>query len=73
MAQFQTFEKGIAVNGTTILSIAEGLGAFSNIANRYFQQVGLPRPSNIDKDEFYCQQNQWDTVKKQVKDINRLV
>ncbi|GAH14904.1 unnamed protein product, partial [marine sediment metagenome] len=48
MSSYKTFEEGIEVNGNTILSIVEGLGAFTMLADRHFLQVGLPRPSEID-------------------------
>ncbi len=56
MSSYKTFEEGIEVNGTTILSIVDGLGAFTMLAEKHFLQVGLPHPRDIDESQFYSQQ-----------------
>ncbi|MFX0183939.1 MAG: hypothetical protein ACFE95_12720 [Candidatus Hodarchaeota archaeon] len=58
MAQFKVFEKGMQVNGQTIMSIVSGMGAFTRLAERFFRQSGLPSPNEIvaDANTWYSQQ-----------------
>jgi predicted hydrocarbon binding protein len=39
--QFQPFEQGIEVNGRTVHSVVDGLGAFQNLAKRYLVPEGI--------------------------------
>ncbi len=42
MAQFKAFEEGMEVNGQTIITVVDGLGAFGSIAVGYLEKAGLP-------------------------------
>ena len=57
--QFEVFEPGIEVNGSTVYAIAAGLGYFSNLSRRYFSQVHIGTVVNkelhIDLDGWYPQ------------------
>ncbi len=41
MAEFRSFERGMLVNGTTIMSVVEGVGVFQSRARRYLDDAGL--------------------------------
>jgi hypothetical protein len=41
MAQFKVFEKGMQVNGTSIMCVVSGLGSFKSLADKYLKNVGL--------------------------------
>lgn len=41
MAEFQAFEQGMQVNGTTIMAVVDGMGAFQAVAVRILADAGL--------------------------------
>ena len=53
MAQFEAFEEGIEVNGETVLSVVDGMGAFKDRSYKFLADNGIrePRPG-----EWYPQQ-----------------
>jgi hypothetical protein len=63
MSQFKVYEDGMQVNGQTILSIVDGIGAFSLLAENCFRDVGLPNPKNIVPTSDYPQQNWLDAFR----------
>jgi hypothetical protein len=44
--QFEIFEPGIEVNGSTVYSIIAGLGYFTNLSRRYFSQAHIGTVTN---------------------------
>ncbi|MHA2233665.1 MAG: hypothetical protein ACXAB4_14380 [Candidatus Hodarchaeales archaeon] len=56
MAQFKAFEEGIEVNGTTIMAVVEGMGAFRSMAKVFLSQAGLPAKIVPDTEHWYNQQ-----------------
>ncbi len=55
MAQFQAFQKGIEVNGVTILSIVKGMGAFTKAAYDILKDAGLEEVKE-EQNEWYSQE-----------------
>ena len=57
MSQFLTFEDGIEVNGTTIMSVANSM-TFKFTVKNIFIEAGLPAPEDIvaDENHWYSQQ-----------------
>jgi len=58
MAQFVPFEDGVEVNGTTIMSVISGMGAFEKMAKKFLTDAGLPEEIEQSEDAWYSQQ-QW--------------
>ncbi|MFW9917657.1 MAG: hypothetical protein ACFFGZ_18800, partial [Candidatus Thorarchaeota archaeon] len=56
MAQFKAYEKGVEVNGTTIMAVVDGMGAFRRMANVFLTQAGLPDSIVPDATHWYSQQ-----------------
>ncbi|MHA2297198.1 MAG: hypothetical protein ACXAEU_13205 [Candidatus Hodarchaeales archaeon] len=65
MVQFVAMSKETQVNGTTIMSIVDGLGIFKYITERVFNEAGLPNPDEIVPDVYhwYSQQKWLDAFK----------
>jgi len=57
-SRFKVFEEGMQVNGTTIMAIIHGMGAFARLAKIFFRRVGLTENIVPDTDHWYSQQ-QW--------------
>ncbi len=55
-SRFKAFEEGMQVNGTTIMAIVYGMGAFARLAKIFFRRVGLPEYIVPDTDHWYSQQ-----------------
>jgi hypothetical protein len=61
MAQFKAFSDGVEVNGETVLSIVDGMGAMRYMAMQILKQAGIddPKPG-----QWYRQQAWLDSFKK---------
>ena len=61
MAQFKAFSSGVEVNGETVLSIVDGMGAFRNKALAILKKNGIedPKPG-----QWYLQQAWLDSFKE---------
>jgi hypothetical protein len=46
MAQFQAFAPSVQVNGETVLSIVDGMGAFRSKAEKILYENGIADPKN---------------------------
>ena len=57
-SRFKVFEEGMQVNGTTIMAVVYGMGAFARLAKIFFRRVGLTENIVPDTDHWYSQQ-QW--------------
>jgi len=44
MAQFKAFTRGVEVNGETISSVLDGMGAFRTLALKILSESGIPHP-----------------------------
>ena len=53
MAQFKAFNDKVEVNGQTVLSVVNGMGAFHNASLRILKENGIDNPV---KDQWYPQQ-----------------
>ena len=68
MGSFVAFEKGIEVNGGTIIVVVEGLGAFTQIAHKILDENGLT-DIKADFEHWYSQQdwlNAFKTISEKV-------
>lgn len=63
MVMFQSFEKGMQVNGQTINSVSQAVSTFNYIADKYFEEAGLPKTADIDPEGWYLQQAWLDAFK----------
>ena len=61
MAQFRAFNKNVEVNGQTVLSVVEGMGAFRSQAFRILKDHGIDTPV---PDKWYSQQAWLDAFKE---------
>lgn len=68
-SSFKAFERGIKVNGITVMSIVHGLGSLNKLAEVFFLQVGLPSPKKIVIDLGWYSQQKWLNVLKLVEEI----
>lgn len=59
MTQFIAFEKGVEVNGQTVLSVVAG-STFKNMAVKYLNEYGIVDPK---PDQWYSQQSWLDSFK----------
>jgi len=57
-SRFRVFEKGMQVNGTTIMAIVDGMGPIARLTKIFFKRVGLPENIVSDTEHWYSQQ-QW--------------
>ena len=64
MAQFQAFAQGVQVNGETVLSVVNGMGAFKNTGMTVLAGNGIPNPQ---AGEWYPQQS-WLNAFKEIAD-----
>jgi len=62
MAQFKALSPGVEVNGQTVLSIVDGMGAFKDAALAILKKSGIENPQ---PDHFYPQQA-WLTAFKEI-------
>lgn len=68
--QFQAFEPGIEVNGTTIYSVIKGAGVFEKTAFRFLAANGLDNVENS-ADAWYPQQAWLSTFQEMQKTVGR--
>jgi len=57
MGHFQAFEKGIEVNGTTIMSVVEGMGGQSSMGLQFLEEAGLT--DVVGDDQHWYSQQKW--------------
>ena len=63
MVQFKAFEEGIQVNGTTIMSIVDGMEKYASLGKKYLIKAGLPENIINDAEHWYSQQLWLDVFK----------
>ena len=64
---YKPFEDGIEVIGTSIFSVISSLPSIPFIVEKYFQEVGLPIPAELNHNEWYSQEK-WLKIFKVISD-----